>query len=298
MSVRKALKKKLIPCIEVVSNVVSRSKVLQKGLRQVSFTGKGSIVRGLSGLPQNIESKCSGIKYSLQLNDILQREIYFNEFDRKQLPKFLSLMPQEGICFDIGANVGFYTLHMAKKLGEKGKVFSFEPHPTIFKQLTANCSLNSFGKNVQKFSYAVAEAEDRKKFFLPHDQCSGSGSFNLYAALSGSFVEVHCVALDDFVSKNRINEIAFMKIDVEGAEFEVIKGAHRLMTEKRIKKIYVEYNGDLQLQKDHNFSDFLNLFASYNYFPDTYNADMLRKLANKMVNPRDVVTDFVFIPAV
>jgi hypothetical protein len=120
----------------------------------------------------------------------------------------------------------------------------------------------------------------------------------LYAALSGSFVEVHCVALDDFVSKNRINEIAFMKIDVEGAEFEVIKGAHRLMTEKRIKKIYVEYNGDLQLQKDHNFSDFLNLFASYNYFPDTYNADMLRKLANKMVNPRDVVTDFVFIPAV
>jgi FkbM family methyltransferase len=296
MTFRTALKKTLMPCIGMVSTVVSRSKGLQKGLRKVSFPGKGSIVRELVGLPKNIKSRCSGINYFLHLNDLLQREIYFNEFDRKQLPHFISIVPSEGVCFDIGANVGFYSLHMSKKLGAKGRVFSFEPNPNIFQNLAINCSLNPFANNIQKFNYAISNQKCRTQFFLPPPECSGSGSLNLHASLSGGWTDVHCFTLDEFTTGNRIDEIVFIKIDVEGAEFEVIKGAHQLMTEKRIKKIYVEFNGDLQRQKGHSLLDFLNLFASYDYFPDACSSNMLWKFATKRIDPKTIVTDFVFMP--
>jgi FkbM family methyltransferase len=290
------LRKKLLPMIRLATTCVDRSSLLRALLRQVAFPGKGSIVRGLSSLPEKISANCSGVHYCLHLRDVLQREIYFHEFDKKQLGKLIAQIPADGICIDVGANVGFYSLHIAKKLKENGRIYSLEPDPNLFQILKTNCSLNEFGKKIRTYNYALSNTSQRRSFFIAPAHCSGGGSLHLHDSLPGTSIEVYCISLDAFVRAEQIERIDFIKIDVEGFEFEVIEGAHQLMSEQRIDKIYIEFNGLAQLTRGHNFSDFLQLFAKYKYYPEPFNQQLLLMLQKNSVDPKTVVTDFIFVP--
>ena len=143
------------------------------------------------------------------------------EFDKQQL--FSEIITMGSTIYDIGANVGFYTLLSSKLAGNDGMVYSFEPNPLNINYLNQHIKLNNLD-NVKVFDYAVS---DNVGFaFFENDTNSSMG----YLSNNGK-LKVKTTSLDYLYEGNEIKKPDFIKIDVEGAELSVLKGAEKLLKE-------------------------------------------------------------------
>ena len=122
---------------------------------------------------------------------------------------------------DAGANIGMFSLFAAKKVGEQGKVFSFEPVPATQRLLKRNIELNGI-KNVEVVPFALGEKKGELSFSIfPESLECSSGFFDN----EGSREKVNQITLDEFVEENKIHKIDFIKSDVEGMERNLLTGA-------------------------------------------------------------------------
>jgi FkbM family methyltransferase len=123
------------------------------------------------------------------------------------------------VFVDVGAHIGKYTVQLAKVVGDKGLVVAIEPHPENFQILQENIRLNAL-KNVIPLNLAAWSGEGRLRLFIGdrRDHHSLKRDFG-----RGSIV-VKAAALDNVLSGLRLEKIDWIKIDVEGAELEVLKG--------------------------------------------------------------------------
>jgi len=141
------------------------------------------------------------------------------ELDKQTL--FGKYVKAGDVVFDIGAHVGFYSLLSAQLAGKDGKVFAFEPSPGNFEYLKTHSLINDFS-NIEPINAAVS-FKDGYSFFS-RDKNSSQGH------LSGEGdLKVKTVSLDSWVIKERIPLPDVMKIDVEGAEADVLRGAHEIL---------------------------------------------------------------------
>jgi FkbM family methyltransferase len=127
------------------------------------------------------------------------------------------------VFYDLGANIGVFSLLAARVVGEDGKVFSFEPDSTNAERLRRNIARNQF-TNVTVVEAGVWSETCDRQFAAaePSSPDRGVGTF-ITDKLPDSAHLVHCVALDDYV--NCAAAPNGIKCDVEGAELEVLKGA-------------------------------------------------------------------------
>lgn len=141
------------------------------------------------------------------------------------------------VVLDIGANIGYYTLIFAKLVGEKGKVFAFEPGPSNFTLLKKNVEINGY-QNVTSVQKAVSNKTGKIRLYLSH---SITGH-RIYDTHDGrKFIEIEVVRLDDYF-KNYKGRIDFIKIDIEGAEGAAIRGMSSLLRKNKNLKIVTEFN--------------------------------------------------------
>lgn len=148
---------------------------------------------------------------------------------------------------EVGANIGTHTVMMAKKVGEQGKVFAFEPQRIVFQTLCGNLALNSI-KNSFAYQYGVGEKETT--ILLSPLDCTKRGNFGGVSLEgtnggNGEKEEVRIVKLDDFL---QLDNIRLLKIDVEGMEKEVLVGARELI--KKCKPIIYIENDRIEKSKD------------------------------------------------
>ena len=174
---------------------------------------------------------------------------------------------QGDIVVDVGAHIGKYTIIASKRVGENGKVIAIEAHPGNYEMLNRNIKLNGL-TNVTTLNYAVYSKESKIKLFLP----GGKSNHTIYNTLISSratneekFVEVNANTLDGLLLQGGINhaEVNWIKIDVEGAEFEVLKGAHDIMSNSNNITFLIEihnledgknlYRPIMDLMEKHNF---------------------------------------------
>lgn len=138
---------------------------------------------------------------------------------------------REGMCvFDVGANIGYYTLLAARAVGSSGRVYAFEPEPHNFALLTRNVAENGFA-NVQLVNAAVS---DRTGVMRLHLDDANFGAHSLEAGSvrtsSGRSVDVETVFLDRFADEAlSFGAGILVKVDVQGAEALVVAGAQRLL---------------------------------------------------------------------
>jgi len=128
---------------------------------------------------------------------------------------------------DIGAHSGYFTLLLSKLVGPEGKVIAFEPLPANFRFLEENVSLNAL-QNVIARREAVAERSGEMKFEFPHEVASLVAGPVLESESRGTFV-VPGVSLDDCFHEIGL-AVHFIKMDVEGAEADVLRGARDTLT--------------------------------------------------------------------
>lgn len=136
------------------------------------------------------------------------------------------------VIFDIGANIGYYSLILARFVGETGKVYAFEPDPENYRLLVKNIKTNGY-KNIIAIQKAVSNKAGTINFYLSEEH---RGDHRLYdSGDSRRVIKVKATTIDRF-SNGKINPDV-IKVDVQGAEFLVLLGMKK--TIKRNKKIRI-----------------------------------------------------------
>ena len=176
--------------------------------------------------------------------------------------------PKQGdIVVDIGAHMGRYTIISSKRVGANGKVVAIEAHPNNFEMLNRNIKLNQL-TNVVPLNYAVYSKETKIKLYLPdeesgytmHHSIMPNYVFTKYKdKTEDKFVEVSANTLDYFLQLKGITDVNWVKIDVEGAEFEVLKGSHNVLSNSKDISLLIEVHGKdtyepiIESLRSHNF---------------------------------------------
>lgn len=177
--------------------------------------------------------------------------------------------PKEGdIVVDIGAHMGRYTIPSAKSVGVSGKVIAVEAHPYNFGILQHNLKLNKL-TNVSALNSAVYSKKANLKLYLPdedlgytmhHSVMTNYLSTKYNNEIERKFVEVEADTLDNLLKSSAITTVNWIKIDVEGAEYEVLKGAREILSTNKPISILVEVHGKetygptIELLRSNNFN--------------------------------------------
>jgi FkbM family methyltransferase len=172
-----------------------------------------------------------GFRMKLDLADPEQLKVYFygHYHERYEAELIRRLLDRGEAFWDLGANVGYFSLVAAAALQNRGQIVAFEPGATAYQNLADNISLNPF-TNIRLFNLAVAAKEGEARLYLSGDIADSSAS--LFGAASGGAGQevVQTVSLDNFLAAQGLKPPDFIKMDVEGAELAALQGARGLIS--------------------------------------------------------------------
>ena len=160
------------------------------------------------------------------------------------------------VVVDIGANIAIFALY-AHVYSKKGKIFCYEPAPDNFSYLTYNIEANNLQQCIRAHCSAVAGERGTKKLFL-HSRGSGGHSFFPYLVETRMHqsIDVHAVTLTDIFKENNLDHIDFLKLDCEGAEYEILFNTPPEYF-KKISRIALEHHS-VQGQSPRQLEKFLH----------------------------------------
>jgi FkbM family methyltransferase len=138
------------------------------------------------------------------------------------------------VCWDVGANVGFYTLLFAELVGGRGRTFAFEPFPRNVELLQRHVEMNNY-QNVRIFACALGDFDGETGF----DPGLGTSMGHITA---GGPLRVSCSRADTLLAAGEVEAPDVIKIDVEGAEEDVLRGASRAL--ERHPAIFLATHGE------------------------------------------------------
>lgn len=181
----------------------------------------------------------SGLSRGLWMRVRLPEEISYWRGQREHQAQdaIAAAVRPSSVVYDIGAHVGSVTLGVARLVGEKGRVVAFDGDPDNAASLRESCQLNHLERRVRVMHAAVwSHSSDQGILFkrgakrLSH---GGVETAEYHPVLAdGPTIQVPCITLDDFVASER-NHPELIKIDVEGAEYEVLRGGENLFSHQR-----------------------------------------------------------------
>ena len=166
------------------------------------------------------------------------------------------------IVVDVGANIGLHTLNMAKIVGNTGQVFAFEPDPSNFEILKKNVKINNY-KNIILEQKAVGDKHGRTTLY----QSDHPGKHRIFPQTeqAKSQVQVELTNLDNYFDSDMIDKINFIKIDVEGLEFSVLKGMKNILKNSKKIKILFEFMPENTMEVGFTPIELLNYLTSNNF---------------------------------
>jgi len=159
----------------------------------------------------------------------------------KEYNKLLNFIKKDSVVIDIGAQIGVFSVY-AGKLANEGVVFCYEPFEENFNMLEKNISLNKLD-NVRVFKLGVAGRRGNRKLIISNENTGGHGFYE-----DGEGVDVRVITLKDIFEDNKIGQCDFLKMDCEGAEYEILMSTPKKYLEK-IKSITMEYHDNEDVSK-------------------------------------------------
>jgi FkbM family methyltransferase len=199
--------------------------------------------------------------------DVLTRDLLIRDvFEPDQTMTLRKFLPEGGVFFDVGANLGYFSILGATWVGPKGHVFAFEPYSPIHALLNRNVKLNRVCGIVTSVKLACFSSSGEMAMELGND----TGKTHLSESKNGMVEMVHLITLDEFVKQRAIERIDCIKIDAEGSDFEIIKGA-RSTIEKFRPVIMLETDNLARFAGSK--SDVISLFERLGYFTSEFKCD-------------------------
>ncbi len=249
---------------------------------------KAAIIAYKLGLKKQIDSRepfdFGDFKLFIDPHDTLQVAGH-GQFEELEFTTLMSLVKEDTVVFDVGANMGYYSVRIAQK-ARLGKVYSFEPDPGNFGILTKNIALNQL-TNVMARNVALSDKADvlrlwKHPFNVGDYRLYNDGDFKEY-------VDVPTISLDSVIPER----VDLVKIDVQGYEYFVFNGGKKLLS-KHHPVIFSEFWPRGLYNSGATPADYLNLIESNGYKPSLIDEDKkqvvetsfdyLREMSAKPVN--------------
>jgi FkbM family methyltransferase len=251
------------------SKQVARKILPAKAYRLLADTLRGDSPADAAAIKQTIENQTLSDESLLEIRntinlkrrmDYAPHDIYLHVDSLTELQtrlrscakepdtvEWIESMNPGDTFYDIGANVGAYTLIAAKAFGGRVKVFAFEPAFLNFTQLCRNIALNQCQESVTPLSIALSDKTTLDSFNF-HDLIPGSALHTLGEAIDykGDRFEpalkqsVLSFKTDDLIAQFDLPKPTHIKIDVDGIEFLVLKGAGQTLSDGTLRSIVVE----------------------------------------------------------
>lgn len=183
---------------------------------------------------------------------------------------------ENDVVFDLGGHIGTFTV-MAGAKAKKGKVFAFEPMTDNYKVLLSNIELNSLS-NVIAENVAVSNEIGKRTFYLSTPEAGkkvgyGTGGHSFFKSKErGESIEVATSTLDELIKKHGIERINYLKLDTEGAEFDILYNTSKENLQK-IDKIAMELHpfdantkdDMLKFLEGHGFNNIIDKYGESEY---------------------------------
>jgi FkbM family methyltransferase len=162
-----------------------------------------------------------------------RRMNYEEAFDKAML----SRISDGNMVWDIGANLGHYTRKFAAAVGPAGLVIAFEPSPSVYNELRQMASgLN----NIVCINNAVADFNGESEFLVAPEMLSALGRLkSISAEESGNTISVPVITGDSYIAQHPRHAPHWIKIDVEGFEFEVVRGLSNYIAGNKLQGLFV-----------------------------------------------------------
>jgi FkbM family methyltransferase len=186
-------------------------------------------------------AKSPGGDLRVSLDDYVGRAVFFfGDLDPKITWIIERLVRPGDWVLDVGANIGLLTLWMSKLVGPHGRVHAFEPNPVLCRFLENTFTHNQV-LNVKLHSIGLGASEGQMDLHVPRGNFGGAS----LVRRTGDAAEVYTVPvrkLDDVLLQEPVSRIALIKLDVEGFELEVLRGARQVVQKLRPEAILFEAN--------------------------------------------------------
>jgi FkbM family methyltransferase len=174
-----------------------------------------------------INGKLKGLRWGFSADT--NNEYILGNFESNLQNIMNAYIGPDNIVYDIGAHYGYFTLFASRLVGNLGRVYAFEPMPKNFQRLAYNIKINK-PNNIKLYNYAISDKETVLNF-----SDSKNTVANTYIASSPLFsqpipiIEIKSISLDILFSRKEILPPQFIKIDTEGAEYDILVGAQNII---------------------------------------------------------------------
>jgi FkbM family methyltransferase len=228
-----------------------------------------AIARALRGKNHSVVVQRGGLYWSLDLQEGIDFSIYLlGSFEPATTKTLRSLVRPGNVVFDIGANIGAHTLGLARAVAREGRVFAFEPSDMAFAKLQRNLALNpelQLRTNAHQIWFAPDKnaslpAKIYASWPLVENQTVHPKLRGQLVSTSGARIDT----LDEFVEREAIDRVDLIKIDVDGHEYPVLKGATKTLCRFR-PTILMELCPYVQDEQNHSFASLIALLAEMQY---------------------------------
>ncbi len=168
-----------------------------------------------------------GFKWNLKSRN---NAFFIGDHEEDQIKFILDNLDDNGCFYDIGANAGYYSVAASLKLKKENSIFAFEPMPHFIEMVNHHAKVNNIN-NIKVFPYALSDKRGEVEF--SNIQESSGNTYVQDSSLyqrSSDVIKVKTIGLDDFLeSTPGAQPPTIIKLDAEGAEFDVLKGAEQIL---------------------------------------------------------------------
>jgi len=214
----------------------------------------------------------------------------FGDYDSEELKVIRGLLRGDSVIVDIGANIGWYSLTLAKE-AQKGKVLALEPVPLIFGYLEKNIGLNK-AKNIEPLNLGLSDKAGEAVFFYNPSLPTATSMRKLHDAGESRKIKCKMTTLDTLAAEKALSRIDFIKCDVEGSELLVIRGG--LETIKKHKPVlFLEMLRKWSAKFNYHPDDLIKLLADVGY--RCFYAEQGKLVEIKKITEDTAATNFYFI---
>jgi len=179
----------------------------------------------------------------LYINKLISKLLYSSIYEQKFSTFIMNSIKTCDVVWDVGANLGFYSIQFAEVTGNEGIVYSFEPSPQniiILKEAVKKY------KNIITIPIALASKSGRFKFVQGKDELGATSRFIIGNDINeDKFFDVYHDSGDNLIITNQLKVPNIIKIDVEGFEYEVLLGLERTLKHTELRCIFIEIHFDL-----------------------------------------------------
>jgi len=200
-----------------------------------------------------------GINYELDLREVIDSSLFFSgTFEELEEEVIESILKPGMITFDIGANFGYYTFKMASLVKPGGWVYAFEPTDWAYKKILRNSNLNPSLDNIRFLKLGLSDNDEKCK------QLNFQSSYRTDGKEFSVTEEMTLVKLDTFAEENKLSNLDFIKIDVDGYEGKVVRGAVQTLL-KFHPIIFFEISPSLMMKNNDQPSELVHQLVLMGY---------------------------------